>query len=124
VLHEKTRNKQKAHRLSDTPKQKGFRRLPTLQSPKTGGHIITQERGVKTAVIKHMGPLGRLFSKEVCTFTHTRFNPRFLAWVHRPVNFVRSLSVPWDEATSKTSRREQPQPSREPPQRGFMLRAC
>ena len=63
VLHEKTRNKQKAHRLSDTPKQKGFRRLPTLQSPKTGGHIITQERGVKTALIKHMGPLGGSFQK-------------------------------------------------------------
>jgi hypothetical protein len=28
------------------------------------------------------------------------------------------------EATSKNSRREQPQPSREPPKRGFMLRAC
>jgi hypothetical protein len=28
------------------------------------------------------------------------------------------------EATSKTCRREQPQPSREPPQRGFLLCAC
>jgi hypothetical protein len=28
------------------------------------------------------------------------------------------------EATSKNSRREHPQPSREPPRRGFTLRAC
>jgi hypothetical protein len=56
-----------------------------------------------------------------------RFEPPSVAAPWGPCTKVTAVWLPCPgtkEATSKNSRREQPQPSREPPRRGFMLRAC